>query len=40
MGKLIKYNLKCYYKEIFILLSLVVLSNLGLFYKINKWLEK
>ncbi|NFB57513.1 ABC transporter permease [Clostridium botulinum] len=37
MGKLIKYNLKCYYKEILILLSLVVLSNLGLFYKINKW---
>lgn len=37
MGKLIKYNFKCYYKEILILLSLIVLSNLGLFYKINKW---
>ncbi|MCR1934584.1 ABC transporter permease [Clostridium tepidum] len=37
MGKLIKYNLKCYYKEILILLSLVVLSNLTLFYKVNKW---
>ncbi|OSA83210.1 ABC transporter permease [Clostridium botulinum] len=37
MGKLIKYNLKCYYKEILILLSLIVLFNLGLFYKINKW---
>ncbi len=39
MGKLIKYNLKCYYKEILILLSLVVLSNLTLFYKVNKCQE-
>ncbi|EJO5347437.1 ABC transporter permease [Clostridium botulinum] len=37
MGKLIKYNLKCYYKEILILLGVIVLLNLGLFYKINKW---
>lgn len=37
MGKLIKYNFKSYYKEIIILLSLIVLANIGLFLKVNKW---